>query len=90
MSPACPCFIRTDAPLRGLVGNFPYLAAGDWDRTRLQCLGYFTLQCDMEQSIRELGALDPNMIRKIEAALECALGDTAVQKCPFGIVRIGF
>ena len=49
-------------------------------RARLQPLGHVAHQLDAEQAVLELGAVDLDMVGQLEAQLERAAGNAAVQE----------
>src|SRR6267378_8174486 len=51
----------------------------DGDRPRLLLLGDLALQLDRQQAIGQLRAHDLHMVGELEAALEVAAGDAAIQ-----------
>lgn len=66
-------------------------AASDGDLARFHSLGHFTLQRNRENTIRQRGILDPDVIGELEAAFKCAPGDAAMQifaVLPFGLLPL--
>ena len=55
----------------------------DLDLAGLHGLGDFTAQLDMEQAILEPGIHHPDIIRKLELALEAPIGDSPVEETAF-------
>ena len=51
----------------------------DLDLARLQLLGNVALQIDVQQAVLQRGAQDLDMVGKLEAALEGARGDAAIE-----------
>src|SRR5712691_11428186 len=56
------------------------LAVADGNGARLQALGHVAHEVDMEQAVLELGALDLDVVGELEAPLERARRDAAVQE----------
>src|SRR5690349_12780063 len=54
-------------------------STADLNPARPHCLGYLALELDREQTIGEIGARHLYMVGQLEAALEGAAGDTAMQ-----------
>src|SRR5262249_53686440 len=89
-----------NGPVAGPIGEPAYcvrsgctqlfsLAIGDGNGARLQLLGHIAHERDVEQSILQLRALDLDMLSELEAPLERARGDAAVQVLgllPFGLL----
>ena len=72
---------------RGLSGQAALLSitrgcagcTADLDLARLHRLGHLALQLDVEQAVRELGTDDLDVVGELEAMLEGALRDAAMQ-----------
>jgi hypothetical protein len=56
------------------------LAVADGDAARLEALRDIAHEVDVEQAVLEAGALDLDVVGELEAALERAGGDAAVQE----------
>src|SRR4051812_47781402 len=54
-------------------------AGRDADRARLRRLGHLAGELDMEQAVVEAGADDLDVVGELEAALEGAAGDAAIE-----------
>ncbi|MBB4508427.1 hypothetical protein GGE48_004434 [Rhizobium leguminosarum] len=54
-------------------------AFSDRDLARLHGFRHFTLQSDRENTVGQRSILDPHVVGELEATLECAPGDAAVQ-----------
>src|SRR3546814_1253527 len=65
--------------LRGLFAA-RLVARSDGDAPRLHGLGDLAHQCDGEQAVLELGAGHLDVVGEVEAALEGASGDAAVEE----------
>ncbi len=60
-------------------GQFLWSAGANVYAPRFLFFRHFAHQIDVQQPVFELGAGDDDMVRELEAALEAALGDAAVQ-----------
>src|SRR5690606_39774796 len=65
-------------------------AAIDLDGARLLAFGQFALQLQMKQAVFEAGALDLDIVGQLEAQLEGALGNAAMEEFAFGIGSLGW
>ncbi len=64
-------------------------ARADLDSTRLQRLGQFAGQLDRQQAVDQVGALHHHVVGQLEAALEVALGQTAMQEGSLAAIVVG-
>ena len=61
----------------------------DLDLARLLALGKFALELDMQQAVLERGAGDLDIFGKLEAQLEGALGNAAMQEFARLVLGLG-
>src|SRR5579862_6047360 len=71
---------------RGLLVLDHRRARADGDAAGLQRLGQLTLQADRQEAVCEVRLGDDHVLGQLEAALEVALGEAAVDETALGVV----